>query len=98
MKRLCAGLTGTLVLAAALLLARQGSPAGTPAAAPEFRVQQEERNPWNHLRLNNDPSVFRFAIVTDRTGGARPGVFERAVEQLNWLQPEFVVSVGDLIQ
>jgi 3',5'-cyclic AMP phosphodiesterase CpdA len=100
MKRLCAGLTGTVLLAAALLLGRKSSPADTPApaAAPEFRVRQEERNPWNHLRLNNDPSVFRFAIVTDRTGGARPGVFERAVEQLNWLQPEFVVSVGDLIQ
>jgi hypothetical protein len=97
MKRLCACLTGIL-LGAALLLSRKSSPADTPAAAPEFRVKQEERNPWNHLRLNNDPSVFRFAIVTDRTGGARPGVFERAIEQLNWLQPEFVVSVGDLIQ
>src|SRR5262249_32051670 len=41
--------------------------------------------------------TFRFAIVGDRTGGVRPGVFERAVEQLNLLQPEFVVSVGDLI-
>jgi hypothetical protein len=98
MRRLCAGLAGLLVVAAAALLARKHGPAGDSAPAPGFRVQQEKRNPWNHLRLNNDPSVLRFAIVTDRTGGARPGVFERAVEQLNWLQPEFVVSVGDLIQ
>src|SRR5437016_14585828 len=98
MRRLCAGLTGTALVLAAVLLSRPTTPADTPSPQPTLRVKAEERNPWNHLRLNNDPSVFRFAIVTDRTGGARAGVFERAVEQLNWLQPEFVVSVGDLIQ
>ncbi len=61
-------------------------------------IQEAGKNPWNHLRFNNGAGTFRFAIVTDRTGGARAGVFERAVEQLNILQPEFVVSVGDLIQ
>ncbi len=96
MKRLCAGLTGTLVVVA-VLLSRRTIPADAPDSTP-FRVKTEPRNPWNHLKLNNDPATFRFAIVTDRTGGARPGVFERAVEQLNWLQPEFVVTVGDLIQ
>ena len=34
----------------------------------------------------------------DRTGGAYPGVFEAAVGKLNMLKPEFVVSVGDLIE
>ena len=52
-------------------------------------------HPWNHLNLNNDPDNFQFAIVTDRTGGHRPGVFEDAVHKLNLLQPEFVMSVGD---
>lgn len=98
MRRFCAGLAVLALVGAAALLSRQPSPADTPAPAADLQIQQEPRNPWNHLKFNNDPSVFRFAIVTDRTGGARPGVFERAVEQLNWLQPEFVVSVGDLIQ
>ena len=55
-------------------------------------------NPWTSLNLNNDPRNFQFAIVTDRTGGHRAGVFEDAVRKLNLLQPEFVMSVGDLIE
>jgi hypothetical protein len=47
--------------------------------------------------FNNAPGVFRFAIVADRAGGIRPGVFESAVAKLKLLQPEFVLSVGDLI-
>ena len=54
--------------------------------------------PWSHLEVNNDPDNFQFAIVTDRTGGHRDGVFMDAVKKLNLLQPEFVVSVGDLIE
>ena len=54
--------------------------------------------PWSHLEVNNDPDNFQFAIVTDRTGGHRPGVFMDAVNKLNLLQPEFVMSVGDLIE
>jgi Icc-related predicted phosphoesterase len=56
-----------------------------------------DKNPWTNLSFNNDPKNFQFAIVTDRTGGVRPGVFEDAVTKLNILQPEFVISVGDLI-
>ncbi len=55
-------------------------------------------NPWNHLKMNNAESTFRFAIVSDRTGGPRDGIWQRAMDQLNILQPEFVMSVGDLIQ
>jgi len=54
--------------------------------------------PWTNLKLNNDPAKFQFAIVTDRTGGHRPGIFMDAVNKLNLLQPEFVMSVGDLIE
>jgi len=60
--------------------------------------QSGEVHPWNHLELLNDPENFQFAIVTDRTGGHRSGVFEDAVGKLNLLQPEFVISVGDLIE
>ncbi|MEM7370062.1 MAG: metallophosphoesterase [Bacteroidota bacterium] len=54
-------------------------------------------NPWNHLDINKKEGSFQFAIVTDRTGGLRPGVFPEAIRKLNLLQPEFVMSVGDLI-
>lgn len=54
--------------------------------------------PYSSLDLNNDPDQFQFAIVTDRTGGHRPGVFEDGISKLNLLQPEFVMSVGDLIE
>jgi hypothetical protein len=47
--------------------------------------------------LNNDPAEFQFAIMGDRTGGMRAGVFEIAARKVNLLQPEFVLSVGDLI-
>ena len=66
------------------------------AAKPRLAVQP--LNPWNHLELNNDPDHFQFAIVSDRAGGHRPGVFMDAVNKLNLLQPEFVMSVGDLIE
>lgn len=55
-------------------------------------------SPWTDKPFNNTPENFQFAIVGDRTGGARLGVFERAMTQINWLQPEFVISVGDLIE
>jgi hypothetical protein len=55
-------------------------------------------HPYSHLRMNNDPDNFQFAIVTDRTGGNRAGVFEDAIKKLNLLQPEFVMSIGDLIE
>lgn len=58
----------------------------------------EQANPWTHLDLHNNPDNFQFAIVSDLTAGLRPGVFESAVEKLNLLQPEFVMSVGDLIE
>jgi len=42
--------------------------------------------------------ALQFAVMGDRTGSFRPGVFEGAIEQLNHLQPDYVFSVGDLIE
>lgn len=69
-------------------------------AQNELKLPQiaSENKPWSKQPLNNDPDKFQFAIVTDRTGGHRPGVFEYGVSRLNLLQPEFVLSVGDLIE
>jgi 3',5'-cyclic AMP phosphodiesterase CpdA len=55
-------------------------------------------NPWSHLSFNNNSNNFQFAIISDRTGGNRPGVYEEGIAKLNLLQPEFVMSVGDNIE
>ena len=41
---------------------------------------------------------FRFAIMGDRTGGHRPGVWQRSLNAVNQLHPDFVMSVGDYIE
>jgi 3',5'-cyclic AMP phosphodiesterase CpdA len=53
---------------------------------------------FTHLDFKDDPDEFQFAIITDNAGGARDGVFAKAVEMVNLLQPEFVVNAGDLIE
>lgn len=54
--------------------------------------------PWLHENFDSRAGQFRFAIVSDLTGGEREGIFDVAVAQLNLLRPEFVISVGDLIE
>ncbi|QDS98876.1 metallophosphoesterase [Adhaeretor mobilis] len=58
----------------------------------------EGPQPWSDKPVLNDPLRFQIAIMTDRTGGHRPGVWMDAVRKLNQLRPEFVMSVGDLIE
>ncbi len=71
----------------------------TLAQRPSIKIESiEGPKPYTSLDLNNKPGNFQFAIVTDRTGGHRPGVFLDGVKKLNLLQPEFVMSVGDLIE
>ena len=97
MKRLAgiALVLGALAGAAAL---SGNQPAQPTAKTSDLQVTLEDRNPWSNLRLNNEPDTFRFAIVSDRTGGHRAQIFSQAVERLNLMQPEFVLSVGDLIE
>jgi hypothetical protein len=55
--------------------------------------------PWTSESFKNDPHSFQFAVLGDRGGGASPlGTYERAMNQLNWMQPEFVMSVGDYVE
>jgi hypothetical protein len=53
--------------------------------------------PWTR-EPRPTPDNFTFALLSDRTGLARAGVFEHAVEVLNWLHPDFVVQIGDAIE
>src|SRR5688572_4625479 len=70
----------------------------TGCARSQFQHQiNYDTKPWTRLNFNNDPKHFQFVVVSDRTGAVRPGVFEEAVRKINLLQPEFVMSVGDLI-
>ena len=57
-----------------------------------------QEKPWSNIEWNRSVDQFQFAIVTDRTGGHRPGIFLKGIQKLNLLQPEFVMSVGDLIE
>lgn len=58
-----------------------------------------DTKPWTSEDFQNDPKNFQFAIIGDRTGGANvEGTFKLAMGQLNLLQPEFVINVGDLIE
>ncbi len=57
------------------------------------------KKPWTSEHFNNNPENFQFVIIGDRTGGANAeGTFKLAVNQINLLQPEFVINVGDVIE
>jgi len=53
--------------------------------------------PWKAAPDYPEP-LFRFATIGDLTGGYRWETFPRVVERLKWLRPDFVMSVGDLIE
>jgi 3',5'-cyclic AMP phosphodiesterase CpdA len=100
MKRVVLLVAVAVPVIAAAVYSRQQSDGSSGAQAPpaDLKITTEAKNPWTSLKLNTDPEQFQFAIVTDRTGGHRAQIFSRAVQQVNLLQPEFVMSVGDLIE
>jgi hypothetical protein len=64
---------------------------------PEFCIDQDSR-PYTHLNFKSDPGDFHFAVLSDNSGSARPGVLAAGLQMVNLLQPEFVVSLGDLVE
>ncbi len=62
-----------------------------------FKHDLVQEVPWTHQNFVKESSDFTFAIISDLNGGEREGIFEVAIQQLNILGPEFIVSVGDLI-
>jgi hypothetical protein len=93
MKRILFASLAVLLLLGAVAVSGTRKPLGV-----ELQVEVEARNPWTNLQINNGPEAFHFVVVSDRTGGHRPRIFSQAVQQINLLQPAFVVSVGDLIE
>ncbi len=90
----------SIMRALLLLLCYAASLFSALAQSPAFRSLDElpDKKPWTHLDFADDPEEFQFAIMSDRTGGHRPGVFEKGIQRINLLKPEFVMCVGDLIE
>ncbi|MEC8555701.1 MAG: metallophosphoesterase [Planctomycetota bacterium] len=77
----------------------KGSSTGQPAVGTALVLPAiEGPKPWSEKPVLSDPNRFSIAIMTDRTGGHRPGIWMKAVDRVNWMRPDFVVSVGDLIE
>ena len=55
-------------------------------------------NPWTDQEFAQPDDSFQFAVIGDLTGGYRSGVFPVAVDKANAVSPDFVISVGDLIE
>lgn len=85
-----------------LFLALAGSLLGSVTFGADFDFDKEAlpgAKPWTSKEFNEGPESFQFAIIGDRTGGANAvGTFKLAVDQMNLLQPEFVINVGDNIE
>ena len=41
---------------------------------------------------------FRFAVIGDRTGGAQPGIYESVLAEVNLMDPDIILTVGDHIE
>lgn len=81
------------------VLAGCASPPERAGAPPRIEhALPEGPRPWTSRPPVDGAPHFKFAVVTDRTGEHRDGVFEAAIDQVNLLQPAFVVSVGDLVE
>lgn len=75
---------------------------GISTIAAAFSYDEEalpDAKPWTSAVFQNDPKEFQFVVIGDRTGGAnQEHTFKLAIDQLNLLQPEFVINVGDTIE
>jgi 3',5'-cyclic AMP phosphodiesterase CpdA len=78
------------------------NPPASESKKPVFIYNQtriDGATPWTSKEFKNNPENFQFVIIGDRTGGANAlGTFDLALDQINLLQPEFVINVGDLIE
>lgn len=105
-RRLISALVGLVASGAAATLSAHEGHDDEGATTDARRIEAETLRlpeidgpkPWSDAPHLNDPSRFQIAIMTDRTGGHRPGIWMEGVKRINLLRPEFVVSVGDLIE
>jgi hypothetical protein len=92
----------TALLPAGMLLQSGCSMTQSGSSTDVFRYDPAEfpgAKPWTSENFKNNPDNFQFAILGDRGSGASPlGTYERAIDQLNLLQPEFVMKGGDYVE
>lgn len=92
-----------LTLAATAVPLPHDEHAATPKKHPAWhdpaRFLTSRRSPIQ-LPLPTEEDAFFFAIFGDRTGGPAEGVkvLAEAVEDVNLLEPDLVMTVGDLVQ
>ena len=59
---------------------------------------ESEGKPYTNIVLNDNSSKFHFVVTPDHTGAHRSGILQKGIDRINLMQPEFVVSIGDLIE
>ena len=94
-----AGWKGWATLLTAFVLSACAAPPHDHVHLPDLGSHHsEDAKPWTSLDFQDGPEKFAFAVITDRTGGEREGVFGPFMDKVDLMQPAFVMSVGDLIQ
>jgi hypothetical protein len=85
------------VLLAATLAGAASLAAAPPPAGFVSDTPLPAAKPWT-AQPRSSEGPLRFAVIGDRTGVARPGVFPQAMTQIGWLAPDFIIDVGDMIE
>ena len=82
------------------LVAFTAAAAALPLATAEPPGVRSDREGARVLPAPAQEDVFHFAIYGDRTGGPPEGieVLKQAVKDTNLLDPDLVMTVGDLVQ
>ncbi|TWU46290.1 cyclic 3',5'-adenosine monophosphate phosphodiesterase [Rubripirellula tenax] len=105
--RLCMTASMASLLLASLALAHEGHEGHEGDHDHDHASTSEDqrkifttRGEHKSLPLTKEEDVFHFVIYGDRTGGVPAGlkVLEQAVVDTNLLDPDLVMTVGDLIQ
>ena len=91
-----------IVLAGIVLVAASCAKQG-PATNPVQRVEMSAAADAPVLgtrALPTDPQKFSFVILGDKSGGLDRNwpLFDRAVQEINLLKPDFIITVGDQIE
>lgn len=86
-----------MVLSSQVAIAQNSEAVSMHFSYDKARLAMEK--PWTDQPFGNNPEQFQFVVIGDRTGGAnQEHTFKIAMDQLNLLQPEFVINVGDTIE
>jgi hypothetical protein len=86
-----------LLAATALPAVAEAATTAPDKTAFQPHIVSDGPHPWTAAPAAT-PGPLRFVVIGDNTGLARPGVFAQAMRQVSWLKPDFVLSVGDLIE